>query len=68
MTTFANPWNEVYKLAALKIINNTKITTHRKTDGSLTAAIRESVMLMLQYFTPEDNKYDDNDYHKKVRS
>ena len=23
---------------------------------------------MLEHFTPEDNEYDDNDYHKQVRA
>jgi hypothetical protein len=23
---------------------------------------------MLEYFTPEDNEYDDNDYHQQVRA
>jgi hypothetical protein len=32
MTTSANPWNEVCKLAAGKISNNTQITTLRKPD------------------------------------
>jgi len=43
MTSSINPWNEVYKLAACKKKKNTQITTLRKTDGILTADIRENL-------------------------
>jgi hypothetical protein len=41
--------------------------TLRKPDGSLTKDTKETLRLMLEYFTPEDNELEDNDYHKQVR-
>jgi hypothetical protein len=54
MNSSNNPWNEVYMLAAGTRKNNTQITTLRKTDGILTADIRENLKYMMEYFTPED--------------
>ena len=65
MTSSANQWNEVYKLAPWKRKNNTKLTTLRKPDGSLTADIRETLQHMLEYFVPEDKDNDDTDFHTK---
>ena len=67
LTTEANPWNTVYRLAAGKNKSNTQITTLRKPDGSLTRDTQETLILMLEYFTPEDNDLEDNDHHKQVR-
>jgi hypothetical protein len=67
MTTAANPWNAVYNLAAGKRNTSTQITL-RKPDGSLTIDTEEPLRLMLDNVTPEDNKRDDNDYHKQVRA
>jgi len=41
--------------------------TLRKPDGSLTSDTKETLRLMLEYFTPEDNDLDDNNYHKHFR-
>ena len=68
MTSSINPWNEVYKLAAGKRKNNTKITTLRKRNGILTADIRDTLKHMLEYFTPEDKETDDTDYYNLVRT
>jgi hypothetical protein len=68
MTTATNPWNAVYKLAAGKRNTSTQITTLWKPDVSLTADTKETLEIMLDYFTPEDNERDDNDYHKQVRA
>ena len=57
---------ECGRLAAGKKKNNIQITL-RKPDGSLTKDTKETLMLMLEYFTPEDNELEDNNYHKKVR-
>ena len=46
---------------------NIQITTLRKTDGSLTKDTKETLRLMLEYFTPEDNELEDTNYHKQVR-
>jgi hypothetical protein len=65
--TFVSPCNEVYILAVGKRSNNTHITTLRKPDGSLRADIKETINLMLEYFTSEDNAHDVDDYHKQIR-
>ena len=39
MTTFTNPWNEVYKLAVGNRNSSTQVTMLQKPDGSLTADI-----------------------------
>ena len=68
MTTAANPWNVVYNLAAGKRNTTTQITTLQKPDGTLTTDTRETLRLMLDNFTPEDNERDDSDYHKQIRA
>jgi hypothetical protein len=68
MTSLSNPWNEVYKLAAGKRENNTKITTLRKADESLTTDLSETIKHMLEYFTPEDKEDDDTAYHRLART
>ena len=67
MTSSANPWNAVYKLAAGKRCNNTSLTTLRRPDGSRTSSTSETVKYMLEYFTPEDNGQD-TEYQKLVRT
>jgi hypothetical protein len=67
LTTEANPWNTVYRLAAGKKRNNTQKTTLRKPESSLTKDTKEILKLMQEYFTPEDNEYKDSNYHKQVR-
>ena len=67
ITTFANSWKDVYKLAAGKRSNNIQIWTHQKPDELLTSGIKETIKLVLEYFTPEKKKYD-NDYHKQVEA
>jgi hypothetical protein len=47
MTSYTNPWNEVYKLAAGRRKNSTQITTLQKSNGTLTADIRETLKHML---------------------
>jgi hypothetical protein len=59
--------DEVYKLAAGKRRNNTQITTLRKPDGSLTEELRETLQLMLEYFTPVDKEEDESEHHKLAR-
>jgi hypothetical protein len=45
----------------------TQITTLRKPDGKLTTDTKETLQLMLEYFTPADNEHED-DYHKHIRA
>jgi hypothetical protein len=66
LTTSSNPRNEVDKLAAGKRRNSTQITL-RKSDGSLTVDLRETMQLILQHFTPVD-KEDDTELHKLARA
>jgi len=67
LTTEANPWNSVYRLASGKKRTNTQITTFRKQGDSLTSDTKETLRLMLEYFTPEANELDDNNHHKYIR-
>ena len=68
MTTATNPWSATYKLATGKGNTSTQITTLRKPDGTLTADTKETLRLMMDTFSPEENGRDDNDYHKQVRA
>ena len=68
LTSSSNPWNEVYKLAAGKRRNNTQTTTLRKPDGSLTEELRETLQLMLEYFTPVHKEEYDTEQHKLARA
>jgi len=56
----------VYRLASGKKRTYTKIITLRKPDGSLRRDTKETLRLMLEYFTPEDNDLDDNNLHKYI--
>ena len=66
--TAANPWNEVYKLAAGKRRRQAQITSLRKPYGTLTTDMEETVKLMLEHFTPEDNVHNDSEIHKQIRA
>jgi hypothetical protein len=68
VTTSSNPWNEVYKIAAGKTRTYTPLTTLQRPDGSLTQDLTETLQLMLEHFTPEDNEDDDTDHHKTARA
>ena len=46
----------------------TQITTLRKSDGTLTAGLNETIKHMLEHFTPEDNQNDDSEYNKQART
>ena len=67
-TTAANPWNEVYKIAAGKRRHYSLITSLRKRDGTMTTDMDETVKLMLDHFTPEDKVQDDSDFHKRTKA
>jgi hypothetical protein len=66
--TSSNSWNKVYKLAAGKRRYNTQITTVQKPGGSLTEDLRETLQLMLELFTPDDNEEYDTELHKLARA
>ena len=67
LTSSANPWNEVYKIAAEKRKKNTQLTTLSKPDGYLTKDTSETLQHMLEHFVPEDKLTDDNDQHTQTR-
>ena len=68
ITTAANPWNYVGKLAAGKRRYYSLFTSLRKPDGSLTTEMEETVKLVLENFTPEGNVQDDSEFHKQIRA
>ena len=65
LTSSANPWNEVYKIAAGKREKNMQLTILRKPNGSLMKDTSETLQHMLEYFVAEDKLTDDNDHHTK---
>ena len=61
-----NPWSQVYKLAAGKAREQSKMTTVRKPDGTETTSLHETASVILDYLLTEDNG-DDNPHHKNIR-
>ena len=57
----------MYRLVSGKKRTNTQITTLRKPDGSQTSERKETLRLMLEYFTPEDKDLDDKNHYKQIR-
>jgi len=55
MTTYINPWNEAYRLAAGKRKSTTQITTLRKPDGTFTEDLQATLKYMLDHFAPEES-------------
>jgi hypothetical protein len=68
LTTYINPWNEAYRLAAGKRKSTTQITTLRKPDGTFTEDLQATIKHMLDHFAPEDSQYEDTELHKKART
>jgi hypothetical protein len=54
-TSPTNPWTEVYKIAANKTRNSTMIMALQKPDGTKTENTEETLKLLLDQLTPEDN-------------
>ena len=61
-----NPWSQVYKLAAGKTRECSKMTTIRKLDGTETTSLHETVNIILDYLFTEDSG-EDNLHHKNLR-
>ena len=55
MTTYINPWNEAYRLAAGKRKSTTQITTLRKPDGTFTEDLQATLKYLLDHFAPEES-------------
>jgi hypothetical protein len=68
MTSATNLWNEIYRIATGNRKHTTQITTLRKSDGTLTSDLRETLKHMLEHFTPEDNQNDFSEHHKQART
>ena len=68
LTTSGNPWNAAYQIASGKLRKPTPLTTLRKTDGSLTSGLHETLQLMIDYFVPQDEQGNDNNHHKQIRA
>lgn len=63
----SNPWHVAYKLAAGKIRTQPSLTTIRKTDGTYTADTEETLMYMIDHFTPDDNTDSDTEKQQEMR-
>jgi urease accessory protein UreF len=59
VTSATNPWNAIYKMVAEKTKRATHITTLRIQDGSLTTNLQDTLLHMIQKFSPDDNQEDD---------
>ena len=68
MTPCANPWNAVYKLASNKTKISQTMTTLQKPDSSLTSNLNETLKVMTDHLTPNDEQSDDTDHHKRIRT
>jgi hypothetical protein len=61
-----NPWSQDYKLTAGKTHANNIMTTLRKSDGSETSSIQETMEVMLEYHFTEDRE-EETQHHKNIR-
>jgi hypothetical protein len=66
VTASSNPWSQVYKLATGKVRSNSIMTTLRKSDGSETSSIPETINIMLDHFITDDRE-EETYYHKNIR-
>jgi hypothetical protein len=67
LTSHTNPWNAIYKIAANKTRRNHTMTTLKKTDGTTTADLEETVKMMAEHLIPKDDDTADTEYHKHIR-
>ena len=44
------------------------MTTLQKPDGSLTSDLNETLKVMIDYLTPNDEQSDDTDHHTRTRN
>ena len=61
-----NPWSQVYKIAAGKTKEVTKMTTINKPDGTQTTSIQETINEILDYLYKEDCG-EEEPHHKSIR-
>jgi len=68
ISTATNPWGVIYNLATGRGNIRAQITILNKPDGTQTANTKETLRYMMETFAPKDNKLDNIDYHKAVRT
>ena len=68
LTPCADPWNAVYRLASNKTKRIQTMTTLQKPDGSLTSDRNETLKVVIDRLTPNDEQSDDTDRHKRIRN
>ena len=56
LTESSNPWNAGYKVAASRIKQKLTMTTLRKSDGTFTKNLKETMELMMESFCPIDDE------------
>jgi len=68
LTPSTNPWNSVYKITTNKHRRVLPMTTLLKSDGSYTSNLNEILQAMLDHLITRDDRTDDLDYHKRIRT
>jgi len=68
LTSVTNPWSTIYKMAAGKIHRAVNVTTLRQQDGSHTTDLQNTIRLMVQKFSPDDNPEEDEEIHRQTRA
>ena len=53
--THTNPWNAIYKIAANKTRSNHTMTTLKKTKGTITTNLEETMETMAEHLIPKDD-------------
>lgn len=67
ITTSSNPWNAAYKIASGKIRNTSILSTLKKSDGTYTEGLADTMNYVIDQFTQEDNENTDSAYHIQIR-
>ena len=67
VTNSSNPWNAAYKVASGKLKHGYTLSTLRKTDGTYTSNIEDTMECMMDSFTPADSECEDDNHHKNIR-
>jgi hypothetical protein len=66
-TSPTNTWNGIYRIALGKSRQKATMTTLQKPDGTITADMGETLTVILEQLTLEDNTLDDTEYHRAIR-
>jgi hypothetical protein len=65
LTSHTNPWSAIDKIAANKTRSNHTMTTLKKTEGTITTNLEETMETMAEHLIPKDDATDDSEQHKK---